>query len=261
MSTRSNRTLTVLKKQLLTANMLRITLGGDNLRGFPAHQESAYIKLMLNPDGTAADRDAIDSGHKPLVRSYTIRHIDSRTQEMTLDMVTHGDQGPAASWALNCTPGSCITINGPGAKKLITTHGDWFFLAGDMTALPAISVNLEQLPQSARGYAVIEVISEQDKQALKLPQAMTVHWVINPHPARPNQGLIDAVTALPWLEGTANVWLACEFDSMRALRHYFTHTRKLERDAIYASSYWKMGESDEGNKAAKKVDLDALKTE
>ncbi|MBX2810048.1 MAG: siderophore-interacting protein [Cellvibrionaceae bacterium] len=258
MTARINRTLTVIRKRALTQNMLRITLGGENLRGFPEAQESGYIKLMFSPEGATDVSDILNKGNKPVLRSYTIRRFDSQSLAMDIDVVAHGDNGPASRWAQSCQPGSQITINGPGAKKLVDMNADWFFLAGDMTALPAMSVNLEQLPDNARGYAVIEVISPEDQQSLTAPEHMEIHWVINPHPDRPNQLLPNAVKARPWLQGQANIWLACEFDTMRALRHYFKQTRELAPEAMYASSYWKMGETDEGHKAAKKLDLAAL---
>jgi len=88
-------------------------------------------------------------------------------------------------------------VAGPGARKLISQNGDWFVLAVDMTALPTLSVNLEQLPDDARGYAVIEVREEADIQPLK------------------------KVSSQPALPGKPSIWAACEFGSMRALRQYF----------------------------------------
>ena len=38
-------------------------------------------------------------------------------------------------------------VSGPGPKKLVDMNADWFLIAGDMSALPAISVNLEKLPR------------------------------------------------------------------------------------------------------------------
>ncbi|MGH1484894.1 MAG: siderophore-interacting protein [Cellvibrionaceae bacterium] len=248
MSARRYRELVVKKKTLLTPNMIRIILGGDDLHDFPEGQESAYVKLVF-----AANKGAT----KPTTRSYTIRAFDKETLTLTLDFVAHGDNGPASAWALGVSEGECIAIDGPGPTKLVDTSADWFFLAGDMTALPAISVNLEKLPQDAKGYVVLEVLSDADKQDLIVPKNMNVHWLINPSPDQPNTLLPDAVKALPWLEGEPNVWVASEFDSMRRLRTYFKKERGVGRGQVYASSYWKMGETDEGNKAAKKRDVEA----
>jgi NADPH-dependent ferric siderophore reductase len=251
MSGRARRTLTVLSKKNITPCMIRIVLGGEELVNFPEGQESGYIKLHFFPNGEDAN------SQKPLVRSYTIRAFDPQLKELTLDFVAHGESGPASTWALHVQVGDQITTDGPGAVKLVDMSADWFFIAGDMTALPAMSVNLEKLPENAKGYAVIEVLSEEDKQHLITPSEIAIHWVINPHPDKENTCLIDTVKTLAWLEGEPNIWVASEFEGMRNLRRYFKQEKQVERGQLYASSYWKMGETDEGNKAAKKSDAEA----
>lgn len=255
------RTVNVIRTQTLTPNMIRITVGGPNLEGFPEGQESGYIKLMFPHPGETelflASSDNASKGKKPLMRTYSIRTFDADTLEMEIDFVVHGDNGPASAWAIGAKEGDTITLAGPGAKKMVDLSADWFFIVGDMTALPAISVNLEKMPRDARGYAVIEIIDYADKQELNAPENMQLHWVVNPHPDQPNTILPDAVEELPWMEGTANVWVAGEFETMRTMRRYFKKDRGVGRKEIYASSYWKIGETDEGNKAAKRRDPEA----
>jgi NADPH-dependent ferric siderophore reductase len=246
MAKRLNCKLNVINKAFYTPNMIRIILGGDDLKEFPEGFESGYVKLLFD-----------QGGEKPLTRSYTIRAFDKTTYELTLDFVVHEDGGPASTWATNASVGDSINISGPGPAKLVDFSADWFFIAGDMTALPAMSVNLEKLPKAATGYAVIEIIDEADKIEIDLPENIEVHWVVNPHPHKENTVLADAVKALPWKEGVPNVWVASEFEAMRSLRHYFKKERGVGRGQIYASSYWKIGETDEGNKRAKRLDAEA----
>lgn len=251
------RLLQVQSREKLSENLLRFTMTGDALADFPLDQESGYVKLMFAADGSPL-REA-DENIRPLTRSYTVRAFDQASKELVLDFVCHGDNGPASAWAMKASVGDEILVGGPGAKKLVDFTADWFFIAGDLTALPAISVNLEQLPHNAKGYAVIEAIHESDTINMNLPAGIDVHWVMNPTPEKPNSKLADAVKALPWLEddGRVNVWVACEFESMRSLRRYFKQERKVDRRDIYASSYWKIGDTDEGNKAAKSSDPEA----
>ncbi|QDS89135.1 Vibriobactin utilization protein ViuB [Rosistilla ulvae] len=152
--------LEVIRTTSLTEHMLRVTLGGDALASFPEDQESAYIKLIF-PQG---------EGQRPILRTYTIRH--QRPTEIDVDFALHDAKGPALTWAANAQPGDRILVGGPGPKKLIQHQADWFLLAGDMSALPAISVNLSKLPADAVGYAVIEVLSESDIQSLDHPEKM-----------------------------------------------------------------------------------------
>jgi len=256
------RTLTVVDKQPISPNMQSIVLGGEALNDFPTGFEGGYIKLNLSEvaksnNELVYERVQALNAKKPVMRSYTIRQFDPAAGKLTLNFMNHGDGGPACAWSSHCTIGDNITIGGPGAVKRVDNDADWFFIAGDMTALPAISVNLEQLPKEAKGYAVLEIIDEQDKQTIKRPTGIEVHWVINPHPERSNTLLADTVKNLPWLEGRPNIWVASEFETMRNLRRYFKQERLVDREDIYISSYWKMGTTDEGNKIAKKSDPEA----
>ncbi len=47
---------------------------------------------------------------------------------------------------------------------------------------------------------------------------------------------------------------AGEFGASRALRQYFRHERRVDRDDMYVSCYWKIGATDEGMKQAKRDD-------
>lgn len=120
-----------------------------------------------------------------------------------------------------------------------------------MTALPALSAKIRTLPEEARGYAVISVISAADIQPLHAPAGMELIWLTE------GQALAEAVRELEWLDGEAAVWCACEFDSMRALRQYFRNEKEVERDNIYISSYWKQGVSEDGHKVIKREDAES----
>lgn len=252
------RDLTVIRKTYVTPNMLRVTLGGDGIASFPDDQESAYVKLIFPIDGDEKDR--------VLRRTYTVRHdrITDQGREIDIDFVMHGDGsddndhgGPASNWAVNCKPGDQITIGGPGPKKLVDPTADWFLIVGDMTALPAISVNLETLAPDARGYAVIEIASEADMQDLQKPDNVTIEWVINPHPGENANALPDVVKKLPWADGRPSVWAACEFTAMKMLRDHFRNDRGLGKDDLYISSYWKLGLNEDNHKVIKAEDAQA----
>ncbi len=239
--------LTVTRNESLTPHMRRILLAGDALADFPDDQESGYVKLVLNGD----------SDGKPLLRSYTIRAFDPQARQLTLDFVDHGDAGPASAWARRVMVGDTATVRGPGEKKLADPRADWFLLAGDMSALPALAVNLEQLPRDARGYAVIEVLSEEDRQEIDAPEGIDLHWIVNPDNEQENTVLADAIRSLDWLPGTPYPWFAGEFNTMRLVRRYFRDEKGIDKRAMYVSSYWKIGDTDEGMKLAKRMDAEA----
>ncbi len=78
-----------------------------------------------------------------------------------MDFAVHNPPGPAAAWALDCLAGDRITALGPaeaenaGIDFRPPPDTDWILLAGDESALPAISGILEwdqpRRPWCARG--------------------------------------------------------------------------------------------------------------
>ncbi|REG85522.1 siderophore-interacting protein [Marinomonas pollencensis] len=244
MSRPQPRELVVISSTLVTPHMLRVTLGGENISTMPEDQESGYVKLIFPSD----------SGR--LMRTYTIRK--QRADAIDIDFMLHEDSGPASSWAKNAKPGDRILVGGPGPKKMIEESAEWQLLIGDMTALPAISVNLETLPASAKGYAVIEVVSEDDIQPLNHPAGIELKWVINSHPGSDDQALLKEVQALNWLSDDVSVWAACEFGSMKALRRFFKEEKKVPKDKLYISSYWKQGSNEDQHKAVKRADAETV---
>lgn len=249
--------VTVTSTQTITPNMQRITLSGDGLSRFPNDCEGGYIKLMFNELG-GTDLTTLEQGKRPTMRTYTIREFNPNVPSIEVDFVRHNTVdlqcGFAARWAMNVEEGETITIGGPGLIQGLNKDADWFFLAADMTSLPALSAKVKSLPRDAKGYAVIQIASEQDKQPLDAPSQLEVIWLIESEQA---SSLSDKVQELTWLEGTAAVWTACEFENMRALRQYFRNEKEVAKENIYISSYWKRGVSEDGHKVLKQEDAKA----
>ncbi|MDP5252570.1 MULTISPECIES: siderophore-interacting protein [unclassified Vibrio] len=236
----------------LTENMQRITLHADAISSFPAQCEGGYIKLAFNEQGGTDIQAMLDNQQRPILRTYTIKEFHPAQGEIIVDFVRHNVEdlsgGFAARWAMTTQVGDTLSIAGPGVLDPINPQADWFFMAADMTALPALSAKIKALPNTAHGYAVIQVVDLQDKQSIESPEGIEVIWIDE------SESLSDTVKALPWLTGKASVWCACEFDNMRALRQYFRNDKNVERSHIYISSYWKMGVTEDGHKILKQQD-------
>lgn len=251
----SPRLLRVVRAHLVTPHMRRIVLTGDDLGGFPEGHESGNFKLLLPPaDGSPLNFESIRGGQgpRPIVRTYTLRHYDAVNQEVTVDFMMHRNHGPASGWAAQASVGDEVGFAGPGQPKFVDFSADWFFFAGDMSALPAISANIERLPSDAKGHAVLEVLSDEDCQSLAFPKGLTVTWVINPTPERVSDQLLDAVKRQPWLQGQPSVWVAGESTATRALRRYFKHDREVDKHNMYASGYWQVGMTEDVHQVEKR---------
>lgn len=247
--TARSQAVSIRSSEMITPNMQRLILQGDVLANFPSDCEGGYIKLLFNQNGST-DLSSLGEDERPMMRTYTIRRFMADENAIEVDFVRHITEdnqcGFASRWAMNAQVGERIEIRGPGSISTLNHSADWFVLAADMTALPALSAKVKQLPVDAKGYAVIEVISKEDIQQLEVPKGIEVQWVTG--------DLADAVRQLNWLEGQASAWVACEFDAMRSLRLYLRNEKAVERDFIYISSYWKNGVSEDGHKVLKQQD-------
>ncbi|MFB0612158.1 siderophore-interacting protein [Aurantiacibacter poecillastricola] len=245
------RTMTVIAKRKVSPSMLRVTLGGEGMVDYPPDQQGGYVKLRLAP---------LPGKDKPTVRTYTIRA--QREGEMDVDFVLHetpdGSHGPATDWALAAEPGTVIDLGGPGPAKPLPEGMDFYLIAGDMTALPAISVNLEALPRDAKGIAVLEVQDDADRQDLAAPEGVEIRWLVNPQPGTQPDLLAGALRDIAWPQGDVHAWAACEFSSMKALRGLLREERGLGPDRLYISSYWKSGLDEDNHKLAKREDAEAV---
>ncbi|MXP26033.1 siderophore-interacting protein [Altererythrobacter indicus] len=244
------RQLEVLSKTKITPNMLRVTIGGEGLEGFPDGQEGGYVKLRLTP---------APGSEKPVVRTYTIRA--QRADALDIDFVMHdvaGHAGPATEWALSASVGDTIMVGGPGPAKPLPPGYDHYVITGDMSALPAISVNLERLPDDAKGMAILEIQHEDDKQDIAHPEGVTLHWVVNPAPGEHPDLLLNTLQQQGWPEGSVYAWTASEFTSMRELRSYFVAEKQLPREALYFSSYWKKGANEDSHKGIKREYMQSI---
>ena len=244
------RNLIVNKTQLVTPHMKRVTLKGPDLCDFPCGYEGGYVRVLFPKDtGDHNEQGALKD--RFLMRSYTVRNFRNAAHELDLDFVLHGDSGPASKWAETAKEGDPLSIAGPGPVKRPSPRSDWVLFAGDMTSLPAIAVNLENLPKETEGKAIILIESDQDRIDLKEPPKFHVHWITDSDAKRGTKALITEFENTTLKGCEPFVWAAGEFELMRSARKYVKRFDTLSKDSIYVSSYWKTGETDEGMKKAK----------
>lgn len=243
--------LTVVTSVQVTPNMQRLVLKGEELANFPEDCEGSYVKFLFNQAG-GTDLNLVEQGQRPVMRTYTIRRFSRDKCTIEVDFVRHLSNDLSSSfatrWAITTQMGDTINVAGPGSIKAINTQANWFLLVADMTALPALSAKIRQLPVTARGYAVIQVTSKSDIQPIEAPQNVQLIWLTQ------QESLATKVKSLAWLDGITSIWTACEFDAMRELRSYFQDDKQVDRQHIYISSYWKNGVTEDGHKVLKQQD-------
>lgn len=245
----TTRTLQVLSSSRITPNMQRVTLTGEELRGFPKGENGAHIKLTI-PESNQSWKDfklMLASGEKkPTVRTYTVRNFRMDSNELDVDFAIHGKNGgPASNWAVSAREGDFIGVSDPGSKKLTSIDADWFLFLADMTAIPAAAAALEQLPKDAVGVAVFEITTEADRQKIEAPKGIEFHWLIHPSPSEPSRQQVEIIENILLPSGEPSIFVAGESGVVKQIRRYIRRERKISKQALYASAYWKIGMKEE----------------
>ena len=243
---RPNRTphlMTVADAWHITPNMIRVTLDAEFIRDLPEAIEGAHCKIYLptTDEDPLAFHGRLQTGPRPTMRTYTIRHIRPWIGEIDIDFVDHGDAGPASAWARRAKPGAVCGFGGPGPVKLKTFHADSYVVAADMSALPVAAATLEAMPRDAKGVAFLEITSPEDIQDINAPTGVTIHWLAHPDPHTASTQVPELIKALPAFEGRVQTCIAGESSVIQALRAHLMHDRKLDKADAYISGYWKIG--------------------
>ena len=178
--------------------------------------------------------------HGVSLRSYTARRQDADRGEVEIDFVLHGD-GPAAAWAGAAAPGATVAVASGG--PLGDRPAGWLLLAGDETALPAITRILAAAPPSTRGVALVEVADVAEEQPPAAPEGVEVRW-LHRDGTPPGEGtlLADAVAALDRPAGEdLFAWVAAESAAVRTVRADLRARWGLGRAQHHAIGYWRRG--------------------
>lgn len=244
---RRPRFLTVKTAYHLSPNLIRVTFAGPELEGFPKGHHGANCKLVLPRDGESrAEFEAYFAPDAPeekihAVRTYTVRAYREDSQELDIDFVAHGDNGPATRWAQAAKPGSFLGFMGPSQPKLTEFYADWYLLAADLSAMPVVEATLEAMPSDAKGLAIFEVPSEEDIRDIAAPTGIELRWLVQPEQHRASTAQVDLVQSLDWPGGTVQTCIAGESSVIRALRDHLHNERKVPKRDTYISGYWKIG--------------------
>ncbi|MEM7428194.1 MAG: siderophore-interacting protein [Pseudomonadota bacterium] len=250
------RLLTVKEAWRLTPNMIRATFAGPGLEGFPEGREGGNCKIMLpEPDESREVFAArLSDGPPPVRRTYTVRKYDAAKGEMSIDFVAHGDDGPASRWAIHARPGSFLGFAGPSGPKVEHFEADWYLVAADPSAIPVAAATLEAMPRDAKGVAIFEITSAEDRQEIDMPEGIEAHWLVHPDPHQASMRQEEAIRALDWPEGRIQTCIAGESGVIRSLRAFLHQEKQLPRSDTYISGYWKIGLIEDEHQKVKRTE-------
>lgn len=247
--------LTVSRKEYLTPHYIRVFLTGDGVSQIADTTIGVNNKILIPP--TNVDRvyfpefdyekgqwKAMDEGVRPTIRTYTHRGIDLDRNEIWIDFVAHGDEGPASAWAMAAKPGDALGILMKAGRTKLYEVADNYLLVGDATAIPVLGAILEDLPPSAKGICMIEVHSSEDVQRLNTKAKIDFIWLHNKTPQE-GSSLADLVRIRSLPRQSKFAYVAAEFSTVKEIRNYLRKDLGWGREELYAYSYWKSGVSED----------------
>jgi|SRR5437016_758312 len=227
--------------------MVRVTFAGDDLQGLTVEHPAASVRLLFPPPGERepvipswnGNEFLFPDGRRPPIRTFTPRRVDPEALELDVEIVVHGG-GAASQWAGAAATGDRAAVSGPGRGYAIDRQAPAFLLAGDETAMPAISQMLEVMPQETPVQVYIEVARPEARIELPGPGGTTVEWCDLPPEAAPGDALVEAVRGAPLASGT-RVWVAGEAAAVQRIRRHLFEERGLPRARASVRGYWKHG--------------------
>jgi NADPH-dependent ferric siderophore reductase len=231
----------------LSPHMVRVTLAGPDLAGMTVEQPAASVRLLLPSPPTErlvmpswnGNEFLLPDGRRPTIRTFTPRRLDPVALVLDLDIVLHGG-GAASAWAEGARPGDAVAVSGPGRGYTIDADAPTFVLAGDETAIPAISQLLEALPLDRPVRVHIEVAHPDARLDLPAHPAASVDWYDLPSGAPPGDALVAAVGGAHLLRD-ARLWVAGEAAAVQRIRRDLFEDQGIPRTRATVRGYWKFG--------------------
>jgi len=163
---------------------------------------------------------------------------DAEAGWVEFDFVIHGD-GPGSRWAAEAPLGSSAAIGGPRRSSTISGEPDAWFLAGDETAVPAITRFLAARRPGTPARVILEVAPE--NRLVPMPSGPGIHVTVL---TRDDDSLPAALAALGESDrprGAVLAFVASEAGVVPAARALLLDRWGLPEAAVVAKGYWRRG--------------------
>jgi NADPH-dependent ferric siderophore reductase len=247
------RAVTVRRVERLSPRMVRVTLAGPDLAGLNVEQPAASVRMLLPSAGTTelvvptwnGNEFLLPDGQRPMIRTFTPWRVDPEALELDVGIVVHGG-GSASEWAVSAAPDDPAAISGPGRGYTVDVDAPALLVAGDETAIPAITQVLDALPVETPVQVRIEIAHADGRLALPDHPGASVEWCDLPPGAAPGDALGAAVREADLAKG-ARVWVAGEAAAVQRIRRHLFEDRGLSRAQATVRGYWKHGRAGNGD--------------
>jgi NADPH-dependent ferric siderophore reductase len=247
------RPVEVRRVERVSPRLVRVTLSGPELKGFTVEQPAASVRVLLPSSGGAdlvvpswnGNEFLMPDGRRPTIRTFTPWRVDPEDLELDVGIVVHGG-GVASDWGVSAEPGRPAAISGPGRGYTVDRDAPAYLVAGDETAIPAITQVLDAIPGETPVQVRVEVAHSDGRLALPAHPRATVEWCDLPPGAPPGDALGAAVRDVDLPNGT-RVWAAGEAAAVQRIRRHLFDDRGLPRAQTSVRGYWKHGRAGDGD--------------
>ena len=188
------------RREQLSPALTRFVFGGPEVAEMKTLAADQRIKIFF-PDASGQPPNlpggsewyqayrSVEPARRPPMRTYTIRALRAEQEEVDVEFVLHGENGPASAWATHARIGDRLQLAAPNRQYGDDPGGyEWkppagvrhILLIADETALPAVAGILEELAGEAEPPVVeafLEVPGEADILDLPAIPAARLHWL------------------------------------------------------------------------------------
>ncbi|MBG7404507.1 siderophore-interacting protein [Pseudomonas aeruginosa] len=188
------------RREQLSPALTRFVFGGPEVAEMKTLAADQRIKIFF-PDASGQPPSlpggsewyqayrSVEPARRPPLRTYTIRALRAEQEEVDVEFVLHGENGPASAWATHARIGDRLQLAAPNRQYGDDPGGyEWkppagvrhILLIADETALPAVAGILEELAGDAEPPVVeafLEVPGEADILDLPAIPGARLHWL------------------------------------------------------------------------------------
>lgn len=219
----------------LTPGYLRLRVAGEALRGFQAPGADDHVRIFFAPADGPAPATPEEWRELPS-REYTPVHADADAGWVEFDLVVHGD-GPGSAWAAQAPLGARVAVAGPRRSNAVTGAPDTWFLAGDETAVPAISRFLRARDPGSGARVIVEVAPENELVPIPVDPRVQLTVLV-----RGADSLAETLAALGEADrpqGSMLAFVAAESAVVPIARTLLLERWALPPEAVIAKGYWR----------------------
>jgi NADPH-dependent ferric siderophore reductase len=230
----------VIRVEKQSGGFVRVVLGGGALEALVWPGAGSHLKFFPPLPGEISPVEQRgEPAPRPPSRTYTPRSFDPARGELAIDFLLHGD-GLCSKWAATARPGDHVKVSLPRAVFHTAPGAIWQLIAGDDSAIPAISTIIEAGLTVPTDILIETGSREGDRPVLPDHPLTSIEWA-TARPEHPGAALEEALERRVVPVGPGSLWIAAEAVAVRRIRKMLLEKHSIAPDALVTRGYWREG--------------------